>query len=574
MLDAAGGSAYVGQSLLLGWNGAGATGCTAGGGNPGDGWSGSLPASGTQSVAETVTGYVTYRLTCAYGGGRSARTAFSINWFGPTPMVSLSGPQTLWTTRPATLSWSSNVAPCSLSGGSLSLMNLAAGGSTTTTVASAADVTYTLLCGTPNNSNSTTLTVNYVTPSLVFEANGTDRKLGEDFRLAWLTYADACIPSGGAPNDGWATTAFNVNNPPEMFPPHVSAVGTYTYTLTCSSGPISLQQSIGVTFENNAPYASASLSSPTVTFSRSPADYVTISWNSNLSSCQLAANPDIYISQTDQIFGGAPQGSIVLAPQRSGVYQETVTCSPLVGSSVETARATLTVLPPPPPTETITFKPSTVVAGQNFTIAWSATDAGLCSQTGGIPNGAWGQPKLGTNVAPPGSVTESAVAGSYTFGLTCHSIDPASPGGSTQVALNISALSATLKSSATSVSVGDSFALTWSSVGATGCTASGGGASGSGWSGNVGASGSVTQAATMSGTFTYSLVCSAGTVSTAPQAVTVTVAAAPGAGGGGSSGGSGGGGALGLLELALAAALAARRCLESAARMAACQGTA
>jgi hypothetical protein len=571
ILDQAGGSAYVGQSLLLGWNGAGATSCTASGGNPGDGWSGALPASGTQSVAEIATGFVTYGLTCAYGGGRTARTALTVNWLGPLPTVSLSGPTTLWTTRPATLDWNSNVAPCSLSGGSLSLTNLAASGSTTTTQSTAGDVTYTLICGPSNNSNSDSWTVTYVTPSLIFEANGTDRRLGEDFRLGWITYADSCIPSGGAPNDGWATTAFNVTTPPQVFPSHVSNAGTYTYTLTCSSGPISLQQSVVVTFENNAPYARASINTPTVTFSKSPADYATISWNSNLSSCQLAPNPDIYVNQSDAIFAGQPQGSIVLAPQQSGVYQETLTCSPLVGSAGVTAQATFTVLPPPRPTETITFTPGAVVAGQSFIIAWWATNAGLCSQTGGIPNGAWGQPQAGTNVLPSGSTTETAVAGSYTFGLTCQSIDPASAAGSVQATLNISALSATLSSSAAAVSVGNSFTLTWSSVGASGCTASGGGASGSGWSGGVGTSGSATQAAKVSGTFTYSLVCSVRNVSTTPQQVTVTVSGAADSSGGISGGG---GGALGLLELALLAVLGARRRLTSAGRTAACQGTA
>lgn len=70
-----------------------------------------------------------------------------------------------------------------------------------------------------------------------------------------------------------------------QFAPQVTTAGTYTYTLTCSSGPISVQQSATVTFENNAPFVATSLSAARVTFSGSPADYTTYSWISNLSNC-------------------------------------------------------------------------------------------------------------------------------------------------------------------------------------------------------------------------------------------------------------------------------------------------
>ena len=135
--------------------------------------------------------------------------------------------------------------------------------------------------------------VQYVTPSLIFEANGTDRLLGQTFFLAWVTEADSCVPSGGAPGDGWATTAFGADGGGTQFAPKVTTAGTYTYTLTCSSGPTSLQQSATVTFENNAPYVTASISSPSVTFSDSPADYSTLTWNSNLSNCSYASTPNL-----------------------------------------------------------------------------------------------------------------------------------------------------------------------------------------------------------------------------------------------------------------------------------------
>ena len=133
------------QPLQLTWSASGATQCVASGGLNGDGWSGALAAAGTQPVTEQVIANVTYALTCGYPGGRSAKSAVTVNWVGPTPQVSfVANPAVLWTTRPAALSWSSNVAPCTLNGGTLSLSNLPASGSVTTTQATSGDVTYRL----------------------------------------------------------------------------------------------------------------------------------------------------------------------------------------------------------------------------------------------------------------------------------------------------------------------------------------------------------------------------------------------------------------------------------------------
>jgi lysyl endopeptidase len=550
-----------GQPMTLTWSAPGATRCTAGGGVAGDGWSGLLAASGSQSVTEAAPGVLTYTLSCAYAGGRTAKASVTVTWLGPLPQVQFNVPFEVWTTTPATLSWTSNVAPCSISGGGLSLTNLPASGTTTTTQATATDVTYALTCGPANNNETLGGLVQYVTPSLVFNANGTDRLLGQTFFLQWVTAADVCTPSGGAANDGWANTEFTGVAATSALPfyPKVTTLGTYTYTLTCSTGSVALSQSVTVTFENNAPYVTASLSTPSVTFSDSPADYVTITYDSNLSTCTFSSIPGIPV--ISYVIGSMqspplPQGLITLAPYESGTYQLSISCNPAdLNPSVTFPPMTLTVLPPAPPTAAITFNPGSVLAGQSFTAAWSSTNAADCTLTGGIPGGLWGE----TQTSPPtGYDTETGVAGQYTFGLSCSSIDPSTAPAVTQAVLTIVALSATLTASATSVTNGDSFTLTWSSSGATGCTTSGGGANGTPWTGPVGPSGTQTQTATTNGTFTYSLVCSGGNESTTPQQATIKVSAlSSGTGASNSAVGGGGGGAMSALEVALLAALLA-----------------
>jgi hypothetical protein len=111
-------------------------------------------------------------------------------------------------------------------------------------------------------------------------------------------------------------------------------------------------------------------------------------------------------------------------------------------------------------------------------------------------------------LAPPtGSITEVAALGQYSFELICYNIDPASPSAMTQAGLKIVTLTESLNSNSLSVTRGGTFALTWTSTGATSCTAAGGGANGMPWSGSQPTSGSVTQKATTDGSFTYELDC-------------------------------------------------------------------
>jgi hypothetical protein len=555
----------TGSPLNLNWDAPGATQCIASGGITGDGWAGTLAPSGTQSVSESEAGSIAYALSCTYPSGRIAKTSVTVTWVGPTPIVALSVPFALWTTRPAVLSWTSNVTPCAISGGSLALSNLPATGTTTTTQSVAGEVTYTLTCGAAGDQGSTNQQVMYVTPSVILEPTGTDRILGQTFVLDWRTFADTCLASGGAPNDGWAGTAFtqggyaadhSSDGPTAAFFPNVTALGTYTYTLTCLAGPISVQQSVTVVFENNAPYTTASLSSTSVTFSNSPADYVTVNWDSNISTCLINTNPTIEYLVTDPLhISYQAQGSASLGPPDPGSYVISVTCA-MPGSNptfVTSAPLTLTVLPPAPPTASISVSPNPdVEEEQSYTVSWSSTNASYCSASGGVPGSGWDTNGVfALPIADSIPFTDWQI-GQFTFGITCESIAPNSVAPtSSQTVLTIEAPAPptdSLQSNATSIATGQGFTLTWSSSNATACTASGGGANGTSWSGSVGVSGSVTQTATVIGSFTYSLVCTDFTVSSAPQQVIINVSAPSSTG---TSGGNGGGGSFGIPELAL-----------------------
>jgi len=145
--------------------------------------------------------------------------------------------------------------------------------------------------------------------------------------------------------------------------------------------------------------------------------------------------------------------------------------------------------------------------------------------------------------------------GTYTFTMTCQSIDSMLPATVVHQSLTVQPLSATLNSTATSVTTGQSFTLTWSSD-ASECTATGGGADGTQWTGTLPPSGSLTQTASAPGTFDYRLICVLGNQQGYATDVTIKVTAATSSSGGG---GGGGGGALEALELLALAGLLRRR---------------
>jgi hypothetical protein len=544
-----------GDPLVLSWNASGATQCRASGGVSGDGWSGVLPASGTVSLTEAIGGLLSYGLTCQFAGTRKVVSYLQVSWYGSTPNVTFDAPAIRWTGAPATLTWTSNLTPCSITGGGLALSNLASSGSIDTTQTSVGDVSYAINCGVGIAATSST-TVTYVTPSLPFRANSTDRLLREPLALYWYSYADSCIPSGGAPNDGWSTSAYKGQGDAA---PAVAAEGAFTYTLTCTSGPNAVTESVTVTVASAAPYVNASATPTSNPFTGTPADYVGISWKSNLTDCQVASDPD----QLDSEYSTYPllppgasdaEDAGTYAPRQPGVYTITVTCNSFAGSSTATATSTpivVTIAPPPPPTVTIAVDPTTVAQGQPFTVTWSSTNAQNCVATGNaqLIGPAWG---LDQGLTPSGSqVLSTTATGTGTLGITCASIDANQGSVSAQTVITSTppgALTATLSSSPTSLTIGQTFALTWDSTNASACSASGGGANGSPWTGSLSTSGNISQTASTAGTFTYSLVCTSGNQSAQAQQIVVVAATA--------SSGHSGGGALTLLELILLGSLA------------------
>jgi hypothetical protein len=169
----------------------------------------------------------------------------------------------------------------------------------------------------------------------------------------------------------------------------------------------------------------------------------------------------------------------------------------------------------PPVTVSLTAAPTTITLGQSSTLTWSSTNATACTASG-----AWSGAQ-----ATSGTLTETPSAtGPASYVLTC-----TGAGGSanaTAVLTVVAAPTVTLSVSPTSITVGQSATLSWTSTNATACTASGG------WSGAQATSGNAMVSPSAAGTPSYVLTCTgannASVMSTANLTVlTGLVGAAP-----------------------------------------------
>jgi hypothetical protein len=157
-------SVAVGSSTTLAWSSTNATSCTASGA-----WSGTLAASGSETITPTSVGPEVYSLTCSNLGGPSAAASVTLTATAETvvpaaPTLTLGSPSIPADTT-TTIAWSSsNATSCTASGSANAIASgwtgvLAASGQNTVTPTTLGTFTYTLYC-TNAAGNSPTTTAN------------------------------------------------------------------------------------------------------------------------------------------------------------------------------------------------------------------------------------------------------------------------------------------------------------------------------------------------------------------------------------------------------------------------------
>jgi plastocyanin len=177
---------------------------------------------------------------------------------------------------------------------------------------------------------------------------------------------------------------------------------------------------------------------------------------------------------------------------------------------------------------TLTLASTSVAVGKSTTISWSSANATSCTASG-----SWS----GTLAAQGIQTITPAAVGTETFALACLNLG----GPSTQVSASLKATAAivvppapTLTLGASTIRADTTTSITWSSTGATSCTASGNSnALLTGWQGTQAASATFTITPDAVGTFVYSLYCSNAAGNSPTTTVTLNVTTPTDTGGGG-----------------------------------------
>jgi hypothetical protein len=231
----------------------------------------------------------------------------------------------------------------------------------------------------------------------------------------------------------------------------------------------------------------------------------TLTWSTiNATSCKPSGNDPNWTGTL------GPNGSQMVTLATSGTNTYTLTCMNAAGVSAANTVYLTSVVPAAP---TLTITTTSINLGSSATISWSSATAASCTASG-----SWSGPlpSSGSQIVTP------SAGGTDTYSLTCANAIGASPVSAVTLAVDAPPVAPTLTLSAPSITVGSASTLSWSSVNATSCTASGS------WTGNVATSGSEKLSPTTEGAYSYSLICSnpAGDSPSTSVTLTVTVAAA------------------------------------------------
>jgi hypothetical protein len=410
-------SATTGDSLTLTWSASGATSCNAWGGESGDGWAGTQPASGSLTLGNQRGGTVTYALSCRAAAGLLQGSA-AVSWNYNPPVVSLSGlgPSAFVLGTQAQINWTANTGPCTATGGIPG--DGWAGTKQTTgsypfTLTQLGLTTYTLTCGTGSRTANSTAAIYAVNPRIFVGTDVASIHTGANFSVFWRgngVGTNVCATSGGSATDNWSLNTAPVNMDGSSLV-HEDNPGTYTFTLTCTSAGQVTTASATVQVVADPPAISLTAVAPTQQVYSAAVPYIptyNIVWTSNLSSCTINYTSNSGGAQALlSISPGNPLGAAALAETVPGLVTYTLTC----GSLSATTTINWVAGTPPP---ILTTTDPTWAANVPYAVSWNAS-SGPCVGSGGSGSDGW----AGNKASAGTQSVEEAKPGAYLFALTC-----------------------------------------------------------------------------------------------------------------------------------------------------------
>ncbi len=508
---------YVGVANILVWRSNNPS-CIATGGSPGDGWSGSLGASGQVNVTENQPGTYDYTLTCGTGSQAISQT-LTLTFVLPTASMQLYSLAGLRLGQGIAFNWHGS-GDCTASGGAAgdNWAGALSGnfGSAYLTEQTAGTYVYKISCGPP--AVAATAEVTYIfsgaPPSATLMAPQPSYVIDLSVPqlpnvLTWTSNVEPCEIDYTGPVGGTDVSGF----PPQGTDTQPQWIaGTYTYVLICGSGSVQTTSSTTIQWQQQP--------NPQVTLTTENGSEFMLSggylaWSTNVLPCIGSGGGagDGWNGPRPYYGGPGNTSASLISEASAGTYNFSITCG--VGA---TASASATAIFNNVGGSVLTLTPGgtiSVFENQPVYLTWNSA-VGPCTGYGGTAGDGWSgpQPQKGTLgvVEPLGfDAPLTLVCGTGTAAVEAQTTvwvyAPA-----TQIYIGFgSSLSRNV--------VGRSVTLNWNSLQAASCTATNG-ATGDGWSGTLPWYGSMTVVESQPGSVSYGLTCQNGPLS-ANQQVTV-----------------------------------------------------
>jgi len=436
------------------------------------------PVSGG-SVTVNPTATTTYTLTLTGVGGATATSPATVTVFPPTGTFAANPPAIVQGSS-SLLSWTSSYASSASINNGVGTVAVPSGSATVTP---SATTTYTLSLTGAGGTTTYPVTVSVnAAPTATLVASPSSIVQGSSSTLSWTS---ANVSSASINNGIGSVTVPSGSLP-------VSPSTTTTYTLTANGA-------LGSTAVSSAVVAVGP--GPTGTFTASPAsilagDSSTLSWTS---ANATGASIDNGIGTV-----AVPNGSVSVSP--GGTTNYTLTLTGFAGS---TANLPASVSVSPRPTGSLSANPTSILAGNSSTLSWTSANASSASIDNGVGNVAV---PSGSAAVSPNTTTTYTLTANGALGSTA-----TSPATVTVYARPTGSLSA----SPSSIFVGDSSTLSWTSANASSASINNG-------VGNVAVPSGSTSVSPNS-TTTYTLTANGALGSTATSPTTVTVYSRPSA---------------------------------------------
>ncbi len=500
-------SSQVGFTVYLAFETNAGAVCTATGGMPGDGWSGTLNAYplGSFAVSEIQPGSVTYGMTCI-SGSRSSSAQVIVTWSLAPPVLSFydqTFPYGLYPGIANPFVWNSNQSSCTATGGTAGdgwTGALPGSGQANVTESRPGTYVYTLTCGTGTQMISQTLTLTFGAPTASISANApAGLRIGQTIALLWQG-SGQCTASGGSSGDGW-TGALDTYG--DIYLTEQTA-GTYTYTISCGPAAIAAVAQASYTFSGAAPSAALTAAQPTQLIDLSVPTYPTLlTWSSNVQPCNIDYTGPV----SANLFSGYPSQGTDTQPQFiAGLYTYTLSCGN--GPTLATSTATINWTQQAVPQVTLSTVGDEFVVATGGYLHWT-TNVLPCIGSGGTSGDGWNGtlPYYGGVGNSSNALIAEPAAGTYTFTLTC-GVGNVATAQATAVYNNAGGSQLTLSPGTSQVVTGQPTNVTWNSTVGS-CTGYDGSA-GDGWNGPQPAQGSINVIETAPNDYTLSLVCGVG----------------------------------------------------------------